>query len=189
MSSGVWSQLKQQASRSTCWPTQATTSPPTGLGFANSVRPLAFHFALSLRENAAGSRLSSIASSSSPVSTAMSEVEVVVADGIELALNELNRGVGFFGAEGLPKLNAGWVENAEPDGLELNMVVSAAASAGAELENAGWCCCARRLHHGRSQKSIATMTPRSAPRDHIAVLPTICIVAATHLDRCYNTGL
>jgi hypothetical protein len=89
----------------------------------------------------------------------------------------------------LPKLNAGWVENAEPDGLELNMVVSAAASAGAELENACWCCCARRLHHGRSQKSIATMTPGSAPRDHIAVLPTICIVAATHLDRCYNIGL
>lgn len=61
----------------------------------------------------------------------MSDVEVVVTDGIELALKELNNGVGFFGAEGLPKLNAGWVEKADPDGLELNMVVSAAAWAGA----------------------------------------------------------
>lgn len=56
----------------------------------------------------------------------MSDVEVVVTDGIELALKELNSGVGFFGAEGLTKLKAGWVEKADPDGLELNMVVSAA---------------------------------------------------------------
>lgn len=84
--------------------THAASSPQTGLTAARNPRPLAFHFALSVAENAAGSRYSSSTSASpSPLeSTAMS---VAVYELDESAPKELNSGVGFLGADGLEKLN------------------------------------------------------------------------------------
>lgn len=177
--------MEQSDGDLTCLLTQAASSPPTGLGFATSVRPLAFHLALSLREKAAGSRLSSGASSSSPASTAMSEVEVLVADGIELALNELKRGVGFFGAEGLPKLNAGWVENAEPDGLELNMVSLQLCRPA--LETAMLLCApVASWSISEINSNNDAQRPATGPYCRIA---DHCIVAATHFDHWYNNGV